>query len=172
VVKGPTQVSPIFYQTHFRPLTLIQDFDSLLFSLSEITWCGIVTPESDVEAVNNKDIVIHGFKENKKGDLDAFMKAAKLIKRERYEEKLPKDSDFYIATLEDLLLKDYNNSLFHEELDAINVNNFHEVHIAFIKRPRRDKNLTAEFVLVSPHAFHIDYKTSKAIKKLAQDAEK
>ena len=82
------------------------------------------------------------------------MKAAKLIKRERYEEKLPKDSDFYIATLEDLHLKDYNSSLFHEDLDAINVNNFHEVHIAFIKRPRRDKNLTAEFVLVSPHAFH------------------
>jgi len=53
------------------------------------------------------------------------MKAAKLIKRERYEEKLPKDSDFYIATLEDLLLKDYNSSLFHEELDAINDNNFH-----------------------------------------------
>ena len=83
------------------------------------------------------------------------MQAAKLIKREFYEEKLPKNcSDFYIPTLEDLLLKDYNSSLFHEDLDAINVNNFHEVHIAFIKRPRRDKNLTAEFVLVSPHAFH------------------
>ena len=99
------------------------------------------------------------------------MKAAKLIKRERYDEKLPKDSDFYIATLEDLLLKDYNSSLFHEDLDAINVNNFHEVHIAFIKRPRSDRNLTAEFVLVSPHTF-LDYKSPKAIKNLAQDAEK
>ena len=83
------------------------------------------------------------------------MQAAKLIKKERYEEKLPKDcSDFYIATLEDLLLKDYNSSLFHEKLDAINVNNFHEVHIAFIKRPRGIKKSTGEFVLVSPHAFY------------------
>jgi hypothetical protein len=115
VVKGPTQVSPIFYQTHFRSVSLIPDFDSLLFSLADITWCGEVTGDIEFDTINNKDIVIHGFKENKKGDLLAFMKAAKLMRQEEYDKKLKDFHDIYIATLEDQLLKDCNTRLLEGE---------------------------------------------------------
>ena len=54
---------------------------------------------------------------------------------------------------------------------GITAENFHEVQIAFIKRARRDKKCTTEFVIVSPHSFR-KYKTAKAITKLAKEAEK